>query len=102
MLELTPIALDPALGIDDETFIAAWNAHEEAKEVGRVDKRLVRHETFDPTAATLVLQTAVSIASSILASLILDIIRHKYPLKKEPEIIVIPQEDGAKIIVVKK
>ena len=101
MHEPYQIALDPALEIDADAFIAAWNASPQALDAGRVAKSTATRGTFGPEAAELILQTAVSITSGILTSLILDLIRHKYPLKKEPDVIVLPQEDGTRLIVVK-
>ncbi|MCB9421144.1 MAG: hypothetical protein H6667_15185 [Ardenticatenaceae bacterium] len=101
MLQKFQIAIDPTLEIKEDDFIAAWNASPETLAAGRVAKSKTTRGTFSPELAELILQTAVTISSGVLTSLILDLIRHKYPLKKEPEILVLPQKDGTKLIVVK-
>jgi cytochrome bd-type quinol oxidase subunit 2 len=65
MHEKILIALAPALGIDKTAFLAAWNDGEASRKLGRMGENLVDRGTFDPAAATLVLQTAVTIIFSV-------------------------------------
>ena len=90
------IALDPELGIDPQTLIAAWNGAAQTSQVGELKisptgDTVVFH---DPQAMIVVLETALTVASGIL-------IKEKY-LPQKPEIIEIQQPDGQKIVIVKK
>ncbi|WP_420632264.1 hypothetical protein [Candidatus Leptofilum sp.] len=101
MSEQIQIALDPELGIDPETLIAAWNGDSQTSNLGELTASTDASPYYDPTAIVIVLNAAVAIASGILTSLLTDLIKDKY-LPKKPEIIEIHQPDGQKIVIVKK
>ncbi|MAT98653.1 MAG: hypothetical protein CL608_16035 [Anaerolineaceae bacterium] len=103
MSEQIHIALDPELGLNPETFIAAWNNDAQTSQVGELKSSPTSDTVVfhDPQAMIVVLETAVAIATGILINLLTDLIKEKYMTKK-PEIIEIHQPDGQKIVIVRK
>ena len=96
------IALDPELGIDPETLIAAWNNGAQTNDLGQLKTAPADVAVYhDPQALTLVLETAVIITSGILTSLLTDLIKETF-IPQKPEIFEIQQPDGQKIVVIKK
>jgi hypothetical protein len=102
MLQKFQIAIDPALEIDEAAFIAAWNANPQALAAGRVAKNETTRGTFSPEFAVLVMQTAVSITSGVLTSLIVDLLKDKYIQSPPPQVIIQEQPNGQKIIIIKE
>ena len=97
------IALDPALELDSDAFMNDWNASEDALKIGRVSITSADRGDFGFEAGVLILQTANTVAAGLLGKVLYDYIKAKYYVEepKEPEVIIIPQEDGTKLIVVK-
>lgn len=99
MTQQYQIALDPALDITPQAFLAAWLAHEASQQAGQVSMSQTTRSLFDPGTAALLLTTAVGIASSVVASLIYDTIKDTMP-QKEPEVRQQTLPDGTKVIIV--
>ncbi len=94
------IALDPSLNLTPEELTAAWNASPEALAAGSLATEGAAPKSFlPPEAAVLVLQTAVTIASTLLADLLYDLLKEKFYPKK-PKVVTIDQGDGRPTIVV--
>lgn len=67
------LAIDPALGITEDQFIAAWNENPDALKNGRIAKSTETRSTYNPDTAALLLQAASDIATSQLTEMVLDI-----------------------------
>ncbi len=94
------IALDPSLHLSPADFLAAWNASPQARAAGQLRPDSAMPQSYlPPEAVTLLLQTAVTIASTVLAQLIYDLLKEKYYPQK-PKIITINQGDGRPTLVV--
>lgn len=95
------IALDPALGVEAEGLMARWNGDARLAELGVMGKTAVLPPHFHhDTATILLLTTAISVASQVVASQLYDLIKSK--TSKQPEVIEIEQPDGSKIIIIKR
>mgnify|MGYP001269005584 FL=1 len=94
------IALDPALQLSPADFLAAWNASPDAQAAGHLRPDSATPKSYlPPEAVTLVLQTAVTIATTVLADLIYDLLKAKYYPKK-PKIITIDQGNGRPTLII--
>lgn len=94
------IALDPSLNLTPEELTAAWNASPEALAAGQLAPERTALESYlSADAAVLLLQTAVTIASTLLADLLYDLLKEKFYPKK-PKVITIDQGDGRPTIVI--
>ncbi len=94
------IALDPSLNLTPEELTAAWNASPEALAAGRLTTERTALESYlSADAAVLLLQTAVTIASTLLADLLYDLLKEKFYPKK-PKVVTIDQGDGRPTIVI--
>ncbi len=100
MSQQTQIALDPSLNLTPEELTAAWNASPEALAAGTLmPERSPQESYLSSDAVVLVLQTAVTIASTLLADLLYDLLKEKfYPQK--PKVVTIDQGDGRPTIVI--
>ncbi|MCB9434666.1 MAG: hypothetical protein H6668_22105 [Ardenticatenaceae bacterium] len=71
------------------TLPAAWNGDAALAELGVMGKTAVSSPHFHDTATVLLLTTAISIASQVVASQLYDLIKSK--TSKQPEVIEIRQ-----------
>ncbi len=100
MPEQYQIALDPALGLAADEFIAAWNASQTAAEAGQLVKMSAQPKSYlDPDTVMLILNTLVGITAGVLTNLITDLLKEKYYPKKPPTIKII-QPDGSEMFAV--
>lgn len=102
MSQTYTIVLDPNLDLNSEQLIAAWNEDPSTQQTGQLmPDTLTRGGlvTFaDPNFGMLFLQTAVTIASSVLVTQINELIKDK--LKQQAKAQEITQSDGSKIIII--
>lgn len=104
MSQTHTIALDPTLDLNPEQLIAAWNEDPRTRPTGQLMSSAQTKGgavTFaDPNFSVLLLETAIIIASSVLATQINELIKDK--LKQKAKAQEITQADGSKIIIIVK
>jgi hypothetical protein len=97
------IALDPAVGLTPQEFMAAWQESEEARDLGQLTPDSGPPAAFVPPevvdGAVLLLQTAVAIAGGVLANQISDLLKKKHA-RQNVKVITIDPGDGRPIIVI--
>jgi hypothetical protein len=97
------IALDSALGLTPQEFMAAWQESEEARDLGQLTPDSRPPAAFIPPevvdGVVLLLQTAVAIASGVLANQISDLLKKKHA-RQDVKVITINPGDGRPIIVI--
>ena len=108
MSQTYTIALDPTLDLNPEQLIAAWNEDPRTQQTGQLTQNSPTRRggvvTFaDPNFGVLFLETAVTIASSVLVTQINEYIKDYLAQKKEAQKAKaqeITQPDGSKIIII--
>lgn len=101
MTQQIQIALDPSLGVDAETLLAAWNGDGALAELGVMGKTAVSPRHFhDPSLIHLVLEASIGIAVGVITSQITDLLKSTY--NKKTQVIEQTSADGNKIIVIIK
>ncbi|MBE2225069.1 MAG: hypothetical protein IAF02_26250 [Anaerolineae bacterium] len=109
MSQTYTIVLDPTLDLTPDQLIAAWNEDPRTQQTGQLMPGAQTKGgvvTFaDPNFGMLFMQTAVTIASSVLITQINELIKEYYAQKKEAQKAKaqeITQADGSKIIIIVK
>lgn len=102
MTQQVQIALDPALGLRSKALVSAWNEAEMTRLVGAAVLDPSPPTTFfAEDAAVALLTVANSIAASVLANLLTDLLKEKFGVQKT-ETVVVERPDGKTIIIIKK
>ena len=95
------IALDPTLDLSTEQFIAAWNENTSTQQTGQLSQPKGTPATFaDPNFAVLLLQTAVTVAATVLATQINELIKDYFNKKAKAK--QVPQSNGSPLIIIIK
>lgn len=102
MTQQLQIALDPALGLHGKALVSAWNEAETTRSVGVAVLDPSPSATFFAGDVIVALLTvANSIAASVLANLLTDLLKEKFGVQKT-ETAVVEQPDGKTVIIIKK
>jgi len=100
------VALDAGLGVSPEELAAAWDADEQARELGGAAlEEPPSSEYIADVVALVVIPLAVNLASSATYDLVRKLVAKARPAKPEPpdlEIIHVDRANGDRILVVRQ